>query len=88
MNVVTVTANVRFSKALVDGSHKTVELGAEAAVGKQEAWEEAQAALYAALGQQIKVLWTNGIPKAQEAPAQPVPAPTPLSAALRPLQAV
>ncbi len=80
MNVVTVTANVRFSKALVDGSHKTVELGAEAAVGKGEAWQEAQAALYAALGTQIKALWGNGTSKAQETPTPPVALPAPAQA--------
>ncbi len=78
MNIVTVTANVRSSKALVDGSHKTIELGAEAAISKGEAWEEAQAALYTALGGQIKALWGNGVAKAHPdsiGTAQPVALP-------------
>ena len=61
MQVNTVTASVRFSKALGDGCHKTVELGAEAAVGKGETWDQAQQALYTALGQQIKALWGNPV---------------------------
>ncbi len=77
MQVTTVSANVRSSKALGDGTHKTVELGAEAAVSNGDTWQEAQARLYEALGGQIKALWGNGNGKAQELPAKAGPAPTP-----------
>ena len=36
--------------------HKTVELSAEAQVDTAESWQEAQAALYDQLGQQLKAL--------------------------------
>ncbi len=45
------------------GSHKSVELSAEAAVEPKEPWQQAQAKLYQQLGQQLKTLWsakTNG----------------------------
>ena len=58
MNVTTVSASARFSKALGDGVHKTVELSAEATVEYAEDWHQAQAALYQELGQQLKQLWT------------------------------
>ena len=60
MKVTTVSANVRFSKALGDGQHKTVELAAEAAIDASEDWQEAQSALYTDLGSQLKALWCNG----------------------------
>ena len=37
-----------------------IELGAEAAVGQQDNWTDAQAELYRQLGQQLKDLWGNG----------------------------
>ena len=58
MKVTTVSASARFSKALGDGVHKTVELSAEATVEYAEAWQEVQARLYQELGQQLKTLWT------------------------------
>jgi hypothetical protein len=60
MRIATVSASVRFSKALGDGQHKTVELGCEATLTAQESWPEAQATLYHELGQQMKTLWANG----------------------------
>jgi hypothetical protein len=61
MKVTTISASVRFSKALGDGQHKTVELGAEAVIASlTESWQEAQAQLYAELSQQLKALWGNG----------------------------
>ena len=66
MKVTTVSAGVRFSKVLGDGSHKTIELSAEAALTAQEEWHKAQATLYHQLGDQLKALWTtktNGQPK-------------------------
>ena len=57
-----------------------VDLGAEASVGERENWADAQAELYHQLGQQLKVLWTNG-QKAAEKPAaaadESVPTETP-----------
>lgn len=61
MNVTTISASVRYSRALGDGQHKTVELGAEAVIASlTESWQEAQAQLYADLSQQLKALWGNG----------------------------
>jgi hypothetical protein len=77
MRIATVSASVRFSKALGDGQHKTVELSAEASLDDDEVWTEAQGSLYHQLGEQLKTLWANG--KAQEDPeshAKPTPAPT------------
>jgi hypothetical protein len=72
MKVTTVSASVRFSKAIGEGQHKTVELSAEAALDGQETWTEAQANLYQELGHQIKTLWgsSNGL-KAAETPMEP-----------------
>ena len=76
MKVTTVSASARFSKALGDGVHKTVELSAEAQVDARENWREAQARLYQELGQQLKALWatrgngngTSGNGKAEATP--------------------
>lgn len=73
MQVTTVRANIRYSKALGEGRHKTVELGAEGAVGQGETWEQAQQALYAALGAQLKALWGNGNGKPEEKAAASTP---------------
>ena len=78
MRIATVAASVRFSKALGDGQHKTVELSAEASLDDDEVWTEAQARLYHQLGEQLKTLWANGKgPNSPESHAQPTPAPTP-----------
>ena len=58
MKITTVSASVRYSRPLGDGSYKTVELGAEATLTAQETWTEAQASLYQELGNQLKTLWT------------------------------
>jgi len=50
MKVTTISASVRYSKAINNGEYKTIELSAEAALEPQEAWKEAQASLYADLG--------------------------------------
>ena len=57
MNVQTVTASVKYSRALGDGSHKTVELLAEATVEYAEAWQEAQAGLYQQLVHDQATFW-------------------------------
>jgi hypothetical protein len=59
MKVTTVSASVRYSKALGDGSHKTVELSAEATLTPQEEWHKEQATIYHQLGDQLKGLWTS-----------------------------
>ena len=59
MQITTISASVRYSKPLGDGSYKTVELGAEATLTAEETWTEAQANLYQALGHQLKALWTS-----------------------------
>ena len=58
MKITTVSANVRYSKALTDGTWKSIELSAEASLNAKEEWQEAQATLYQELGQQLKALWT------------------------------
>ena len=59
MKVTTVSASVRFSKAIGEGQHKAVELSTEATLDAKKHGPEAQASLYQQLGQQIKALW-NG----------------------------
>ena len=59
MKITTISASVRYSKPLGDGSYKTVELGAEATLTGQDIWTEAQASLYQELGQQLKALWST-----------------------------
>ncbi len=59
MKVTQVSAAVRYSKQLDDGSHKTIELSAEAMLTTQENWLTAQSQLYTELGQQLKGLWTT-----------------------------
>ena len=60
MKVTTVSASVRFSKAVGKGQHKTAELCAEATIGDGENWTDAQAKLYQQLGEQLKSLWGVG----------------------------
>ena len=80
MKITTVSASVRYSKAIQSGEYKTIELSAEATLEPQEAWIEAQASLYADLGQQLRTLWTskasgngqviNGATKAEDTTTQ------------------
>lgn len=85
MKVERVCANIRYSKALGDGQHKTVELTAEGSVEARETWQVAQSYLYTELGKQLRELWpSNGngagtkqaIPGA-ESHTQPPNTPTP-----------
>ena len=80
MKVTTVTANIRYSQDTGHGAWKVVELGAEASVGQQDSWTEAQAALYQQLGCQLKALWANGTGnKTQDGIEKPVePSPEPI----------
>ena len=71
MKVTTVSANVRYSKALADGAWKSIELSAEASLDAKEEWQDAQAELYSQLGQQLKTLWaTNSNGQANNANGQ------------------
>jgi hypothetical protein len=70
MKVTTVSASVRYSKALGDGQHKTIELSAEAAIEGKKTWTEAQSNLYQQLGQQLKALWREGNKEGPEKVAQ------------------
>ena len=59
MKVTTISASVRFSKAIGEGSYKTIELGANATLdSSKEDWQEAQSNLYQELGEQLKNLWS------------------------------
>ena len=61
MNIISISASVRFSKDIGDRQFKTVELSAEGTVNANENWQTVQAQLYADLGHQLKALWTaNG----------------------------
>ena len=59
MQITTISASVRYSKAIQPGVYKTVELSAEGTLNPKEDWHEAQATLYADLGEQLKALWTT-----------------------------
>ena len=75
MKVTKVSAEVKFSKAVNEGSWKTVGLAAEATLeGKElypQGWKEAQKTLYADLAAQLKELFTNGPLKPSEGPPAP-----------------
>ena len=74
--VTTISASVRYSRKLDDGSHKTVELGAEVVLADQEDWKETQSELYGDLCRQLKTLWIsrNHVPS-QELEAHTIPTP-------------
>ena len=59
MKITTVSASVRYSKAIQPGCYKTIEISAEGTLNSQEDWHEAQSTLYADLGEQLKALWTT-----------------------------
>ncbi|MCH7800985.1 MAG: hypothetical protein IIC24_05500 [Chloroflexi bacterium] len=70
----TVSASVRYSRKLGDGSHKTVELSAEVALMANENWQEIQSKLYGDLCLQLKTLWaTRNNVAAQELEARTAP---------------
>ena len=62
MKITTISANVRYSQKLPNGGHFTAEVGAEGSVSPNEDWKQAQAFLYAELGQQLKALWASRKP--------------------------
>jgi hypothetical protein len=80
MQVTRISANVRYSKQMPDGAFKTVELGAEGSLdSSDETWQEAQAALYHQLGDQLRYVFNgNGAGKPQngsQGHVQPLPEP-------------
>jgi hypothetical protein len=78
MRVTSVNVNIRYSKLMADGSHKTVELGIEGSLtSSDEDWREVQTNLYRQLGEQMRYVFSgNGSGKvAQEPPRADLPAP-------------
>jgi hypothetical protein len=65
MRVTKVNIAVRFSKEMRGGAWKSIELGAEATLGKGETREQATDALYAELTDDLRRLWNNGKPAEQ-----------------------
>ena len=59
MKITTISASVRFSKAIQPGCYKTIELSAEGTLNPNENWHEAQNQLYTDLGIQLKALWST-----------------------------
>ena len=59
MKITTISASVRFSKAIQPGCYKTIELSAEGTLNPTEDWQTAQSTLYADLGEQLKALWST-----------------------------
>ena len=59
MKVTNITATVKYS---LDTGHgwKTLEIGAEATIGINDNWQQAQHQLYGELSQQLHRLWSNG----------------------------
>ncbi len=81
MEVNKVSATIRYSQDTGHGAWKVIEIGAEGSVDARENWQSAQAFLYHELGQQMKVLWSNGNGAAlngsggAEAAIEPLPEP-------------
>jgi hypothetical protein len=71
MRVTSISVSVRYSKQMGDGSYKTVELGCEGALEKDENWWEAQADFYHQLGDQMRCVF-NSSGKAQNGPENAV----------------
>jgi hypothetical protein len=72
MNVIKVTATVRYSQDTGKGSWKSLELGCEATVSETEDAFKAQATLYGQLARQFRELWQkNGTAPAQDALGSP-----------------
>jgi hypothetical protein len=74
MRVTTVSVNVRYSKPMGDGAHKTVELGIEGSLtDSSEDWCEVQRNIYAQLGDQLRYVFNgNGSGKAQNGSEKPI----------------
>jgi hypothetical protein len=77
MRVTVVSVNVRYSKPMADGSHKTVELGIEGSLtSSDEDWRAVQTDFYHQLGSQMRYVFSgNGSGKvAQAMPTTELPA--------------
>jgi hypothetical protein len=76
MRATSISVNVRYSKPMPDGSHKTVELGCEATLSSSgEDWQTEQQTLYKQLGEQMRYVFKgNGKAEAQEGHQKPVQA--------------
>jgi hypothetical protein len=59
MKVTEISVQVRYSKPLEDGSHKTLQVGVEASLDPEEDWAIAQQGLYSMVTQQLRTLWAK-----------------------------
>ncbi|MDP6452699.1 MAG: hypothetical protein QF898_05260 [SAR202 cluster bacterium] len=59
MKVVNVSASIRYSKPVGDGSFKTIEIAAEGTLTPNENWQDAQSDLYDQLAGQLRQIWTK-----------------------------
>jgi len=59
MQVDKIILTLRYSKELVDGAWKAIEVGAEAVPSADRSWQEQQRELYAELAGQLKTLFAN-----------------------------
>jgi hypothetical protein len=60
MRISTISVQVRYSKPMADGSHKTVELGVEGSLtDSTEDWQEVQRDLYKDLGSQMRYAFSG-----------------------------
>jgi hypothetical protein len=79
MRATSISVSVRYSKPMLDGSYKTVELTCEASLNNsEETWQEAQTTLYKQLGEQMRYVFngnSSGKPAIQEQSQTEVPAP-------------
>ena len=61
-----VSATVRYSQQLKNGSWKSIELSAEGTIDAlSESWQEAQSELYDDLGKQLQEAWNHKINRKQ-----------------------
>jgi hypothetical protein len=59
MQITGVSATVKYSKQMTDGSWKTVQLVAEAELDFTDDWEVSQRELYRSLAEQLKEVWSS-----------------------------
>ncbi|HID87448.1 MAG TPA: hypothetical protein EYP55_08735 [Anaerolineae bacterium] len=60
MQVDKIILTLRYSKELLDGAWKSIEVGAEAVPSEDRPWQEQQKELYAELAKQLKALFSGG----------------------------
>ena len=70
MQVDKIILTLRYSKELVDGAWKSIEIGAEAVPSEDRSWQEQQRELYAELAGQLKTLFANNSGKPAQTGAQ------------------